>query len=159
MSDRVNDIVITGFHPDYAPAFAQLNYAWISESYEIEPHDRELLDEPEEYIIKPGGEILFALVDETVVGTAALIVSGPGSFELGKMAVIPSSRGRGVGEKLLRAAIDHSRASGKEEIWLESNTRQESAVRLYKRLGFTETDLDAGSPYSRVNIRMRLAIS
>ncbi len=153
-----DDIKIVGFDAAYADAFAKLNYEWIEKSYAIEPHDREILDHPVEHIIEPGGEIFFAMLDNEAVGTVALIESSANAFELAKMAVTPGLQGRGVGKQLMQACIDHARKTGKSEIILESNTKQEAAIHMYRAFDFEETELDPRSQYSRANIRMRLAI-
>lgn len=150
---------IVGFSDHHAPAFARLNYAWIEENYTVEPHDREILDDPRGYIINNGGHIFFALLDGVAVGTVALINAGSGTYELAKMAVSPEAQGKGIGARLVAACIDYAIVKGKDEIFLESNTRQVPAIQLYRKAGFQETELDPHSPYSRVNIRMRLALS
>jgi ribosomal protein S18 acetylase RimI-like enzyme len=149
-------IKILPFGTAYAQAFAELNYQWIEESYGIEEHDREILDHPFESVIKPGGEIFFALVGEAAAGTVAMIRMDAESFELAKMAVSPEFRGFGLGDKLMRACIDHARSAGAKCIILESNTKQEAAIRLYRKHGFVEIPLDPNSHFVRANIRMRL---
>ena len=89
------EIEILGFDSIYADDFARLNYEWIDKYFQIEQHDRELLDHPYEQIIKPGGEIFFALSDRVAAGTAAMIGFDEETFELSKMAVAPELQGRG----------------------------------------------------------------
>ena len=153
------EVSVVAFDDRYAGAFAALNYAWISEDYDVEPHDRELLDDPSGHIINRGGEILFALIEGSVVGTVALINAGELGFEVAKMAVTPEHQGKGVGRALISKCIEYTKSRGKTELVLESNTRQEAAVHLYRSFGFEEMPLDPNSPYTRVNIRMRLALS
>ena len=154
-----NDIRIVEFREDLAPDFARLNYEWIEKAYTVEEHDRELLDDPFTHIIGRGGQILFACSDENVLGTVALIPFGDNSFELAKMAVSPEYRGQGIGEMLMAACVDYSRAVGKQSIILESNTRQIAAVALYRKYGFQETPLDPNSHFTRANIRMELRLA
>jgi ribosomal protein S18 acetylase RimI-like enzyme len=151
-------IEIVGYSARLAPDFARLNYEWIERYFRIEEHDREMLDSPHEYIIEPGGEIFFALADETVAGTVALIRLDASTFELAKMAVSPSFQGRGIGDLLMQACIRHSGAAGAKRIVLESHTSLAPAITLYRKYGFVEIPLDAGTQYERVDIRMELAI-
>lgn len=70
------------------------------------------------------------------------------------VVVAPAARGRGVGEALVRRAIDIARESGAETIDLTSRPAREAAHRLYRRLGFEprETNvyrLDISSDSSR----------
>ena len=156
--DRHRDVVIHEYKKKYAKDFARLNYEWISEMYEIEEHDHEQLDHPDEHIIEPGGQILMAEVDGKTVGTVALIELDTDSFELAKMAVTSGYRGLNIGQKLMDACIEYSRKAGKKRLMLESNTRNVPAVQLYRKAGFVEIPLDPDTPYDRANIRMELEL-
>lgn len=151
-------VTITGFQECYAADFARLNYEWIEKYYGVEPHDHDVLDHPVETVIGPGGQIFFALDDGRAIGTVAMIPFGDGSFELAKMAVAPESRGLGIGYLLMSACIEFARSAKAKSIILESNTRQEAAIHLYRKVGFVETPPDPNSQFSRSNIRMELAI-
>ena len=156
MTMSAADVKIVPFDPAYSREFADLNYQWIEESYGVEEHDHDVLGHPFDSVIKPGGEIFFALVGDSVAGTVAMIRMDGESFELAKMAVSPEFRGLGLGEKLMQACIDHARSAGAKCIILESNTKQEAAIRLYRKHGFVEIPLDPNSHFVRANIRMRL---
>jgi len=52
------------------------------------------------------------------------------------MGVHPDYRGRGLGERLIRAAIDAARAAGFERIELSVYGRNTRAAALYRRVGF-----------------------
>lgn len=151
-------VEIIGFDEKYAADFGRLNYEWIAQSYTIEPHDREILDDPAGAIIGEGGEIFFAIVDEEVAGTVALIPMGENDLELTKMAVSPESRGRGIGDRLMEACIEHGKKVGCRALVLESNTKQEAAIGLYRKFGFVKIPLDPNSEYVRANIRMELVL-
>ncbi len=153
------DVEIVEFEGRYAADFAGLNYEWIEKYFVIEDHDREMLDNPFENIIDPGGRIFFARVDQKIVGTVALIVADNNRFELAKMAVVPGFRGKGIGDRLIEACIEYARIEEKSSIFLLSNTLLEPAINLYRKHGFVETLFDERTPYQRVNIRMELALS
>lgn len=152
--DRLSEVRIIEFEERYAKDFAALNYDWISKDYKIEEHDREILDDPFNYIIGAGGQIFFALIGEKVAGTVALIKMDEETSELAKMAVSTEFRGYNIGLKLINACIEYSRKKGKKRIILESNTKQIAAINLYKKVGFKEIPLDPNTPYARANIRM-----
>lgn len=128
-------IVIVPYRPSFAEAFAALNRAWIEQLFEMEESDLKMLREPDR-LIATGGQIFVALDDETPVGTVAAVRESDVLFELAKMAVSPSHQGRGIGERLGRAAIDFARAQGATSMFLETNSRLDGAIRLYGRLGF-----------------------
>jgi ribosomal protein S18 acetylase RimI-like enzyme len=56
------------------------------------------------------------------------------------VVVDESARGKGVGEALNRAAIDHAAKAGARTVDLTSRPSREAANRLYQRLGFTARD-------------------
>ncbi len=144
---------IVTFHPQYGEAFARLNYEWIEKLFAVEPPDRRILDNPEVEIIGPGGEVFYAMDVDQVVGTVALKVEDATTFELTKMAVDVSQRGKGIGNLLLNAAIAHARAKGAERIVLSSHTSLVPAIAMYRDAGFVERDKNcAASCYSRCNI-------
>jgi ribosomal protein S18 acetylase RimI-like enzyme len=62
------------------------------------------------------------------------------SARIDDVIVATEARGRGVGEALTRAAIDHARAAGARAVNLTSHPRREAANRLYQRIGFERRD-------------------
>jgi GNAT superfamily N-acetyltransferase len=149
---------IVPFRPDLAPAFAELNRAWIERFFHLEDADVHLLNHPETSILEQGGQIFFALDGDTPAGTVAAIRVSPTTFELGKMAVSPSHQGRGLGERLGRTAVDFARTAGAELIFLETNTSLANAIRLYERLGFIHATRPAPSEYERADVYMELRL-
>src|SRR5262245_54243305 len=98
---------IVEYDPSLAKHFADLNYEWIAKYYGVEEHDHDQLDDPDETIIKPGGQVFFVLVGDEVAGTVAMIkVANTNSFELAKMAVAPRFQGCKLGDLLMRACVD-----------------------------------------------------
>ena len=155
----MEEVSVVTFQPQFAKAFADLNYEWIAKFYQIEKHDHEQLDAPQETIIESGGQIFFTLVGDEVAGTVAMIRMEDNSFELAKMAVVPKFQGRKLGDLLMRACIEFAEEMKASSIILESNTKQAAAISLYRKHGFVETPLDPNSHFSRANIRMELAIA
>ncbi len=153
-----NVTVIQG-HLEYLPAFRALNLEWIRTYFEVEPLDVIQLNLTEEMILAPGGEIFFVLVGDDVVGTCAMIPHGEHGFELAKMAVAPSAKGKGYGHLLMRTAIDWAREKNAQEITLLSNTILEAAITLFKKHGFVVTHTGQHLLYKRANIEMRLHLS
>ncbi|HMS39931.1 MAG TPA: GNAT family N-acetyltransferase [Pyrinomonadaceae bacterium] len=149
-------VEIIEFESRLAKDFARLNYEWIEEYFSIEPHDREMLDAPEDYIINCGGQIFFASLNDKIVGTAALIAVGNDSFELAKMAVASGFRGLKIGDALMSACIQYSEKKGIKRIFLLSHTKLVPAINLYRKFGFEEIPLDSEIPYQRPDIQMEL---
>ncbi|MEQ8584216.1 MAG: GNAT family N-acetyltransferase [Marinoscillum sp.] len=151
-------VQLLDFQEQYASDFARLNYEWLETYFTVEPHDREMLDAPYEYIIQPGGRIFFARVDGEIVGTVALIVETPDTFELAKMGVTPKYKGLKIGKMLMQHAIAEARKAGMKRLVLESNTKLTAALNLYINSGFKVAPLNECSPYARCNIRMELIL-
>lgn len=154
-----SDIGIVSFDPQFAEAFAELNYQWIEQYFSVEAHDRETLDDPAQEVIGKGGEIFFAVTDGRAVGTVALLKEAQGSFELAKMAVAPEYRGQGIGDLLIEACVDYCRENQAPSICLLSNRKLGPALALYRKHGFVEVPVLGDEPYERVDIRMELAIT
>ena len=54
---------ILDYQPAHQPAFRALNHEWISHYFTLEPIDNEMLDDPQGYILNPGGHIFMASYD------------------------------------------------------------------------------------------------
>jgi GNAT superfamily N-acetyltransferase len=154
------DLVVRDFSDDLAEPFYRINAEWIEEMFALEPNDIDLLSNPKARFIQTGGAILFAETpDLGVVGTCAIMKARGGWFELTKMGVSKSARGRKVGEFLLSKAIERARAMGAaEQLYLLTNTKCAAAVHLYEKRGF-EHDAEVmrlfGSRYERCDVAMR----
>jgi putative acetyltransferase len=117
-------------------AFRTLNEEWISRYFVLEKKDRETLGDPENAILRKGGQIFLAHAEGRTVGCVALIPMGDSVYELSKMAVSPSFQGRGIGRKLLEHAIAQARNLGAKSLFLGSNSVLKSALHLYEAVGF-----------------------
>lgn len=151
----MHTIRILDYEPAHQPVFRALNEEWITQFFVMEKPDYQMLDEPQRYILEPGGAILMAEYEGQLVGTCALINEGHGVFELAKMAVSPAAQGLGVGYALGQAAIQKARQLGAHELELLSNSRLTPALALYRKLGFRDVPIPA-SPYQRTDVKMAL---
>ena len=90
--------------------------------------------------------LLAELPDGTPIGTARVIPSG----QIGRMAVLPSWRSKGVGGALLSAILEVIRSGDYPAPFLNA---QLQAVGFYQRFGFREIGevfLDAGIEHLRM---------
>ena len=91
-----------------------------------------------------GNDVLVADVDGEVVGVLQLVVfrqlqrRGGRCAEIESMHVHPDWRGRGVGARLLAAAVDRARVAGCYRVQLTSDRARTDAHRFYERQGFTD---------------------
>jgi GNAT superfamily N-acetyltransferase len=151
-------ITIVPFRPELAAAFTELNRAWIERLFTLEEADLAVLRDPETSIIRPGGQIFFAIEEGVAVGTVAAIRLSPARVELAKMAVSPTHRGRGLGERLGQAVIDWARESGATTLFLLTNSSLANAIRLYQRIGFRHAPLPEHSEYARADVYMEVSL-
>ncbi len=149
---------IIPFQPHLAKAFKELNIAWLTEYFYVEPKDSDLLDNCQEVIIDKGGVIFFAQLKETIVGCYSLLPMDTNTVELGKMAVREGYQGQKIGHLLLENAIDYCKKKQISSIVLYSNTVLQPAIHLYKKFGFKVIPMEVPPPYERSNIKMALPI-
>jgi ribosomal protein S18 acetylase RimI-like enzyme len=154
----MDNLKIVPFNKDYKPAFEFLNRAWIEEYFIMEEEDLKTLQNPESYILEDGGEVFFAILDGEVVGTAAMIQTDKGIYELAKMAVARQFQGLGIGKKLLSRCIDFSKEREATEIFLITNDSLKPALSLYLSFGFVLNDQNDDNRYERGNTKMNLLI-
>ncbi len=76
---------------------------------------------------------LVAIQDGVVVGTCRLLVDGD-TAKLGRLAVAPAARARGIGRALLLGAEEEAREAGARRMALHA---QSHASAMYSSAGFT----------------------
>ena len=156
-----SEIAFRLFQPGDADAFRELNEAWIARYFRLEEQDHIQLRDPEQNILRAGGQIVMAVAGEETVGCCALIFVKQGVFELAKMAVSEHYRGHGIGRRLLDYTIAQARVLGAHTLELASNTKLANAVHLYESVGFRHLPPERvePSPYARANVFMELHLS
>jgi len=92
------------------------------------------------------GRIYCARQGGRVVGMVSLLFTistavGSRAAWLEDMVVLPSQRGQGIGEQLLRHAIGAARALGCRRITLLTDSTNSSAMRFYERAGFVRSQM------------------
>ncbi len=149
---------ILDYDDTLAPHFRTINAQWIESMYRLEATDRDVLDHPRERIIDAGGAILFVAAEGLgIVGTCALQKTGEHQYELTKMGVLETARGRKAGEFLLQAVIERAQAMGAERLYLLSNGKSAAAIHLYEKLGFVHDAgimAEFGARYARCDVAM-----
>lgn len=58
-------------------------------------------------------------------------------WELKRLIVAPSHRGRGIARGLVTATIERARAGGADRLILQTGLQQPESIRLYASMGFT----------------------
>ncbi len=127
LSDILVDAVAHGASVNFMAGFSKDEGAafWRSQLAGIAAGDRRLL-------VGDDGARLVA----TVVLTFAPQPNAPHRAEIGKMLVLSTARRRGLGRRLLAAAEDAARVSGRTLLMLDTETGS-AGDRLYRSCGWT----------------------
>ncbi len=144
---------IVDFAPGHAAAFHDLNVAWISRLFALEPKDLEVLTDPQGKILDKGGRIFMAVKDGAAVGCVALLKMDDGGYEVAKMTVSEGLRGSGLGRRLLQQCIDVGAERGATRLYLETNASLGPALALYRAMGFRDLP-PRETPYARADVFM-----
>lgn len=150
---------IINYSPEYQKDFHDLNIEWLEKYFYVENTDREVLANPQDYIIDRGGMIFFARQDQEILGTVALMKMEDDVYEFTKMAVSTQARGKGIGQKLMQHTIDYAQAQDWKKLVIYTNSSLKNAVHIYKKYGFEEIAIERENPYDRADIKMRLILS
>lgn len=154
MDTHINIIDYTDAH---AKAFGDLNREWLQRYGLLESHDEEQIDNPRKYILDGGGSIFLATAAGEIIGTAALVRTGQGEYELAKMAVTDKWQGKGIGRQLIEKCLSAAKTLGAERITLFSNSQLQTAIKMYEKYGFRHIEV-SGTPYETADVKMELLI-
>lgn len=88
----------------------------------------------------PSGALFLVMDNESPVGCVALKRIDHCTSEMKRLYVRPSLREKGLGKSLSMRAIDVAEALGYDYIRLDTLSRMDKVVQLYKYLGFEEID-------------------
>lgn len=152
---RAMPLEIVPYEPGLAGDFYRLNAQWLERYFRLEEIDKQMLRDPERYVLAPGGALFFARLGGQAIGTCALLCEAPGVYELSKMCVDESFQGLGAGRTLLEATIQEFHRRGGRELFLESNSVLKTALRMYEQVGFVlQPGTRSGSHYERADVYM-----
>jgi len=150
-------IEIIDYNDKYAADFKRLNLEWLDKYNLTEPADLIVLDNPRRTVIDTGGVIYLALIENKIIGSAALIQEHEGIFELAKMAVSPLWQGKGISRLLIEKCIEKAKVLGAKKILLFSNSQLQAAIGLYTKYGFKHVEVK-DSPFLTADIKMELSM-
>lgn len=139
---------MTANHVDITQARGKADIASVGELFreyavsigvdlEYQGFSAELAGLPGQYA-PPSGDLLLAKVNGEVAGCVALRALDQSTLEMKRLYVRPSTRGTGLGKRLVEAAISVARQNGYAELRLDTLASTDSAQRLYRTLGFVE---------------------
>lgn len=103
-------------------------------------------------VAQRGNEVLVAEAEGAVVGCLQLTIipglsrRGMARGQIEAVRVARGQRGRGIGERLVRDAIERARAAGCGLVQLTTDRARPDAHRFYERLGFTASHVGMKLP-------------
>ena len=113
-------------------------------------------DKAATFVAESGTQDWLGLV--TILGADHEAASGSGSAELVSMWIAPEARRLGLGEKLVQAALQFARGCNVPAMELSVTRGNESAMRLYLRLGFCLTSAASLPAHHACSDELRLRI-
>jgi len=145
----------------HADAFRTVWLAWLTDAMgrQPEPEDLEAVADPAAYYAATGGTALAATLDGALVGVVAVKGLGGDGFEFCKLVVTEDARGHGAGRALVEACLDFAARQGGPALYLQTFRRLETALDLYRRMGFAEAPSPPGmSVLARTEVIMAKAV-
>ena len=113
---------------------------------DIQHYDDEVRSPIAKYGPPDGRLYLARLADGTAAGCIALRRLDGARCEMKRLYVRPEHRGRGIARRLIRQITDDARQLGYRHLLLDTLPALEEAVRLYRRLDFSEIPCYNDSP-------------
>jgi len=150
-------VKIIPYDDDHHSAFRALNLEWLDKYCLKEAPDMEILDDPRASVLNQGGYIWVATAAGEIIGTSALIKGHHDVYELAKMCVAPSWRGKGVSKLLIEVCINKAREIGIARLELFSNHQLQPALKLYEQYGFHYVEV-RDSPFVTADIKMEMLV-
>jgi ribosomal protein S18 acetylase RimI-like enzyme len=150
-------IAIVDYEDQYQKDFQRLNLEWLEKFNLVESHDLEVLNQPREIVINRGGFIFLLKDNDAIVGSAGIYKVNDEEFELIKMYVAPEYRGKKYGEMLLQHCLAKVKETNASKIILYSNSRLQTAIRMYEKFGFKHVDV-INAPFETADIKMELVL-
>ena len=108
------------------------------------------LSNPVKKYTAPEGEILVAVEDEKVVGMVAYHRHSKSRCEMKRLYVKPKYRENKLGKKLVLEILGHAKKAGYKEMVLDTIIPLQSAIHLYKKVGFVEREAYYHNPMDDV---------
>jgi len=96
----------------------------------------------------PNGMLLVATLRSEAVGCGALKLHGDQPAEIKRMWVAPTTRGLGLGRRLLCELERHAAEQGARRVRLETNRALTEAIALYRAAGYREVAAFNDEPYA-----------
>ena len=112
---------------------------------DLQNYDDELNDLSHKYGY-PNGRIFLVKSGDKILGCIGIKYFDENVCEMKRLYVRPEARGLGLGEKLVKLSLDEAKKIGYKYMKLDTLPFLNSALNLYKKLGFYEIEKYNESP-------------
>ncbi|MDX9912109.1 MAG: GNAT family N-acetyltransferase [Phycisphaerales bacterium] len=170
---KASEIVVRRLRPEDASVYLAFRHAMLVDSplaFASSPEDDRHGSDPSivaTQLARAESAILGAWRDERLVSAAGLVREE--KLKMRHRAFIwgvwtePAFRGRGIGERVIRACVDLARSwPGVRIVYLAAGAGQHAAIRLYERVGFVAWGVEPacvlydGALHDEVHMQLRL---
>ena len=125
--------------------------AWVGDEICFASFEIELANLPGRY-----APLLLAWEDNQIAACVALREFAPGIGEMKRLYVRPQFRGQGLGRALTERIIEESRAAGYKLLRLDTLPKMQTAIPLYRALGFHEIPRYGDNPATAICFELTL---
>jgi len=141
----------------YSKDYISLSLEWLNKYVAVEAHDLETIEHPYENVLNKDGMIWFAVSDNKAVGTISMIKIDGSSYELAKLSVTENFKGYGIGNALVKTAVDFAKEKKIKKIILYTNSILKAAIHTYSNFGFKEVEME-NNEYETADVMMQLIL-
>lgn len=148
-------IQVRFYRPSDHDDFKKISYEWLEAYVSVEPIDKEILENPDQHILKDGGQIWMAIEGKKAIGTISLIKHNNGIYEIAKLGVYSEYRKKGVGNLLMETVLQYSKEQGVKHLILYTASELIDARKLYEKFGF-KIDSSNDNKYEDADLKLFL---
>jgi GNAT superfamily N-acetyltransferase len=93
-----------------------------------------------DFVLSGSGRLWVAEEGDRTLGSIAVVDAEEGVGQIRWFLLMPEARGKGLGRRLLEAALDYCRERRFRRVYLWSFSDLDAALALYERAGFATTE-------------------
>ena len=150
------------FHPEDQESVRNLILEGLGQRFGfIEAKFNPDLDDLQANYIDQGATVLIVEENETIIGCGALIKEN-GSDEVARIVRVSvdiQHQGRSIGRMISQKLIDTAQKRNFRQILVETNSDWNSALRLYRSLGFVEYQRTYAAEFDFTEVHMAMDLS
>lgn len=106
-------------------------------------------DEADTTLIAPNGVFVVATLADDPMGCGGVVFMDEHRGEIKRMWISPSSRGLGLGKRLLAHLEDLAASAGRTRVVLDTNSSLTQAIAMYESAGYAPIERYNDNPYAQ----------